>query len=129
MGMTSEAMTVLVSLLTSGSVVAFVEFLINRHDTRHDQLDAMQKSIAEVSKKLDELEIIKQDIRDTKRSVVNIGQDRITWTCKRHLRDGYITVREYAELKDLYESYEKIGGNSDAKAYYEEVTKLPRKAD
>lgn len=127
--MTSEAMTVLVSLLTSGSVVAFVEFLINRHDTRHDQLDAMQKSIAEVSKKLDELEIIKQDIRDTKRSVVNIGQDRITWTCKRHLRDGYITVREYAELKDLYESYEKIGGNSDAKAYYEEVTKLPRKAD
>lgn len=127
-----EAITVITAIvggLFGSGFMQFVQYLISRHDNKSDKLETIQKSIEGINTKLNELETIKQEIRDTKESVIGIGADRIIWTCKRHIKDGYITIKEFAELKDLYEKYAAIGGNHDAKAYYEEVVKLPRKAE
>lgn len=134
-----EQITILTAIIGGvfgSGFLQFIQFVISTFFQRKDKklektdrLGAIQTSIEDINKKLCELENIKAEIKDTKESVIAIGADRIIWTCKRHIKDGYITIREYAELKDLYEKYRDIGGNSDAKTYYEEVCKLPRKAE
>lgn len=45
--------------------------------------------------------------------------------CRQYLIQGYITVEQYDELSELYRTYSKLGGNGQAKEFYEKAIALP----
>lgn len=79
-----------------------------------------------------ELEDLRKYIRDTK----NIEQShmnliiasyrfRLVQLCKGFLNQGYITVDQRTQLDEFYKLYTGLGGNGQAKLYYEQCIQLP----
>lgn len=50
---------------------------------------------------------------------------RLIQLCKEFLRQGYITPIQYDQITEFYKVYTGLGGNGQAKEYYESVMKLP----
>lgn len=48
--------TGILSILVGGGLLAFVQFLISRHDSKHDRLKGIVESIDKLSEKVDRLE-------------------------------------------------------------------------
>ena len=48
--------TGILSILVGGGLLAFVQYLINRHDSKHDRLKGIVESIDRLSEKVDRLE-------------------------------------------------------------------------
>ena len=53
----------IISILIGGGILAFIEFLIRRHDKKHDKSEEVLKAIRAVDKKVDRLEEV-MDERD-----------------------------------------------------------------
>lgn len=143
--------TVITALITGG-LFSFIQFLINRHDNKEDELkeikDAIEvglketqnlgkeryetheKAIQEIHKVLKQLEA--NDTSQTSSlekqatSLVGIGHDRIVYLGAHYLERGYITQDEYENLNDyLFKPYKALGGNGTAEKIMKEVDKLP----
>ena len=82
-----------------------------------------------------ELEDLRKYIRDTK----NIEQShmnliiasyrfRLVQLCKGFLAQGYITMEQRTQLDEFYKLYTGLGGNGQAKIYYEQCIQLPPKS-
>jgi hypothetical protein len=50
---------------------------------------------------------------------------RLVQLCKGFLNQGYITVEQRTQLDAFYELYTGLGGNGQAKMYYEQCIALP----
>ena len=50
---------------------------------------------------------------------------RLISLCKRYLRQEYVTQGQYDQISEFYKVYSTLGGNGQAKAYYEKVMELP----
>ena len=79
-----------------------------------------------------ELEDLRKYIRDTK----NIEQShmnliiasyrfRLVHLCKGFLNQGYMTMEQRTQLDEFYKLYTGLGGNGQAKIYYEQCINLP----
>lgn len=79
-----------------------------------------------------ELEDLRKYIRDTK----NIEQShmnliiasyrfRLVQLCKGFLNQGYMTMDQRTQLDEFYKLYTGLGGNGQAKIYYEQCINLP----
>lgn len=67
--------TILVALI-GGGVVSFIQFLISRHDEKHDRLDEIMKIIRELAEKNDERHAITMRVRILRfRDEMLLGQD------------------------------------------------------
>lgn len=49
---------------------------------------------------------------------------RIVQLCKSHLADGYITQADFDQISEFYKLYHGLGGNGQAKEYYDKVMEL-----
>lgn len=56
--------------------------------------------------------------------IINSYKFRLIQLCKSHLRDGYITEPDYEQISEMYNLYTALGGNGQAKEYYDKVLKL-----
>lgn len=52
---------------------------------------------------------------------------KIIDVCQASLNEGHVTSHHLARITDMYEVYTKLGGNGQAKLYYEKVKELPVK--
>ena len=79
-----------------------------------------------------ELEDLRKYIRDTK----NIEQShmnliiasyrfRLVQLCKGFINQGYMTMDQRTQLDEFYKLYTGLGGNGQAKLYYEQCIQLP----
>lgn len=50
---------------------------------------------------------------------------RLTQLCKAYIQQGFITNGEYEQLIEFYKVYTSLGGNGQAKTYYERAIQLP----
>ena len=79
-----------------------------------------------------ELEDLRKYIRETKdiekshmSLIVASYRFRLVQLCKGFLNQGYITVEQRTQLDAFYELYTGLGGNGQAKMYYEQCIALP----
>ena len=49
---------------------------------------------------------------------------RLIQLCKIYLKQKYMTQDQYDQLTEFYKLYEGLGGNGQAKEYYEKTVKL-----
>ena len=50
---------------------------------------------------------------------------RLTQLCKAYIQQGFMTNAEYEQLVEFYKVYAGLGGNGQAKTYYERAVQLP----
>lgn len=130
---------ILLSLVTAGAL-AFCKYL-------HRQMKNYQRLLDEQEQdKTDEiidahLEPIINDIEELRRYIINIDTEenrkmgliissyryRLIALCKVYLRQGYMTESQYDQLTEFYKLYTGLGGNGQAKEYYEKAIELPIK--
>ena len=83
----------------------------------------------------EELEDLRKYIRETatiEKTHMNLiiasYKFRLVQLCKGFLSQGYITIDQRTQLDEFYKLYTGLGGNGQAKIYYEECLHLPPKA-
>lgn len=80
----------------------------------------------------EELEELRRYIRETKdieKSHMNLiiasYRFRLIQLCKGFLNQGYMTMEQRTQLDEFYTLYTGLGGNGQAKIYYEQCINLP----
>ena len=80
----------------------------------------------------EELEELRRYIRETKdieKSHMNLiiasYRFRLIQLCKGFLNQGYMTMDQRTQLDEFYTLYTGLGGNGQAKIYYEQCIQLP----
>ena len=73
--------------------------------------------------------IISIDTEETKHInlIVSSYRYRLIALCKAYILQGYITFEQYEQLSEFYQVYSGLGGNGQAKDYYETAIKLPKR--
>lgn len=103
---------------------------------RHNEDTNMQKVDTTIEEKLDpirdEIEELRAYIRkqqDLEKSHLTLilasYRFRLIQLCRTYLKRGYVTSDEYEQLLEFYKVYEGLGGNGQAKEFYEKATHLP----
>lgn len=130
------AQMILGSMLTSGSLtafLAFVQFLIKRNDDKKDKKTGMQAELTKHGRQLDRLTQLAEDsneeqkktqlkLADHGEAIAGLEHDRIIHVGAGHLKEGHITWDEYDDIrKYLYEPYKKLGGNGTAEDIMEKL--------
>lgn len=127
--------------LVSAGVLAFCKYL-------HSQLKNYKKLLAEskdteLEKTIDsriepiqeEIEELRKYIMETKsietshlELIVSSYKFRLVQLCKEYIKQEYITQDQYDQLSEFYRVYSGLGGNGQAKEYYELAMELPIKS-
>lgn len=82
----------------------------------------------------EELEDLRKYIRDTENIekshmalIIASYRFRLVQLCKGFLNQKYITTAQMEQLSEFYKLYTGLGGNGQAKLYYEKAMQLPLK--
>ena len=148
----ANILQVVIAVIGSNAVFAFITFLIKRKDDKDDRFKELDNKIEngleereEVSKEryeeyqetIQELRevIIKlsEDAEERKHltqcmasSLMALSHDKLVHLGKAYQRRGAITLAELNNLKLIYTPYhDGLGGNSDGEGYFEYCKHLP----
>lgn len=137
---TEHLVEILFGLVSAGAL-AFCKYL-------HSQLKNYKKLLAEskdteLEKTIDsriepiqeEIEELRKYIMETKsietshlELIVSSYKFRLVQLCKEYIKQEYITQDQYDQLSEFYRVYSGLGGNGQAKEYYELAMELPIKS-
>lgn len=126
--------------LVSAGALAFCKYL-------YGQLKNYKKLLAEskdteLEKTIDsriepiqeEIEELRKYIMETKSMenthlelIVSSYKFRLVQLCKEYIKQEYMTQEQYDQLSEFYRVYSGLGGNGQAKEYYELAMELPIK--
>lgn len=80
---------------------------------------------------VEEIEELRKHIRQIENKekgdlslIITSYRFRLVQLCKIYLRQGYMTQDQYDQLTEFYKLYHSLGGNGQAKEYYEKTMKL-----
>ena len=128
--------------LLSAIVLGYAKY---KGDKLKKDLDEAKK-LAEEKKKQeiedsieDHLEPIYQELEDLRRYIRETGniekshmnliiasyRFRLVQLCKGFINQGYMTMDQRTQLDEFYKLYTGLGGNGQAKLYYEQCIQLP----
>ena len=124
--------------LVSAGALAFCKYL-------HGQLKNYKKLLeeskdTELEKTIDsriepiqrEIEELRKYIMETKdiekghmQLIISSYKFRLVQLCKAYIKQGYMIQEQYDQLSEFYRVYSELGGNGQAKEYYELALELP----
>lgn len=127
---------ILFGLIAAGAL-AFCKYLHSQIKNYKKLLDEKKDERMETA--IDErLEPIVAEIEELRKYIRDVGQVekhhmdlivssyrfRLVQLCKEFIRQGYITQLQYDQLTEFYKLYEALGGNGQAKDYYDKAIML-----
>ena len=127
------------SLITAGAL-AFCKYMNSKmknykkllEEKDHDELDnEIDKKLEPIVQEIEELRkyIREVDINENNRINLIIAsyRFRLVQLCQIYLHQGYMTNNQYEQLSEFFKVYSGLGGNGQAKAYYDKAMQLPVK--
>lgn len=90
--------------------------------TIESRLEPIMLEIEELRKYIRDVGQIEKTHMDL---IVSSYRFRLVQLCKEFIRQGYMTQNQYDQLTEFYKLYTSLGGNGQAKEYYETTMKLP----
>lgn len=130
---------ILLSLVTTGALT-FCGWCWKQLKQYKKLLD--EKEIQKMDDTIEEkIEPLKQDIQQLRDYVQQVDtaethkmnlivasyRYRLTQLCRLYLGRGYMTPGEYEQLNEFFHLYRGLGGNGEAKIWYERAIQLPIK--
>lgn len=71
-----------------------------------------------------------KDIEESRMQlIISSYKFRLIQLCKAYIKQGYMTQEQYDQLSEFYRVYSGLGGNGQAKEYYELALELPIKPE
>ena len=127
------------SLITAGAL-AFCKYMHGQmknykkllEEKDHDELsDEIDKKLEPIVQEIEELRkyIREVDVNENNRINLIIAsyRFRLVQLCQIYLHQGYMTGDQYEQLSEFFKVYSGLGGNGQAKAYYDKAIRLPIK--
>ena len=129
------------ALMTAGAL-AFCRYLYKQlkaykqllNDKKYEDLD--DRIDEKLKPILDNIEEIRGYIRKTESKekrdlelIIASYRFRLVQLCKLYIKKGYMTQDEYDQLTEFFKLYSSLGGNGQAKEYYEKTVKLEIRAE
>ena len=93
------AQTILLGMLASNGLFAFITFLISRHDQKKEPPERIMLKA--------------------------LGADRLGVLSRDWMHSDIRLASEWKTIEDLYDGYIKLGGNSEIKKLYQEAKDIP----
>lgn len=148
----SFVITILGTVLGSGTLFTFIQFLIQRKDNKNNRIEEIEKKVDDKFKERDEknketkeyYDKNIEDLRTTMIALANEAEDRkklekcmasalmamshdkLVRLGKFYQKRGAITLAEKNNLRMIFEPYHNgLGGNSDGEGYYDFCMHLP----
>ena len=136
--------------LISATVMGYAKWHGDRLKKEKLRAEENAKIVAEqqLDKKIDshievELEPVYQELEDLRKYcrenenlekshmalIVASYRFRLIQLCKGFLNQGFITTAQMEQLAEFYKLYTGLGGNGQAKVYYDKAMQLPLKVD
>ena len=95
----TTAQTILLGMLASNGLFAFITFLISRHDQKKETPERIMLKA--------------------------LGADRLGILLRDWMHSDIRLASEWNTIEDLYDGYIKLGGNSEIKKLYQEAKDIP----
>ena len=124
--------------LVSAGALGFCKYLHNQLKNYKKLLE--EKEDTELEKTIDsrikpiqkEIEELRKYVMETKNIekthmelIISSYKFRLVQLCKEYIKQGYVTQEQYDQLSEFYRVYSGLGGNGQAKEYYELTLELP----
>lgn len=128
---------ILVSLLTAGSLgvcgYCLNQFKKIKNLIEKEKAEELQEKFEEMLAPIvAEIEELRTYIRKTEEQekkditlIVSSYRYRLVQLCKLYIKQGFITSDQYEQISEFYKLYRALGGNGQAKDFWERVQKLP----
>lgn len=126
--------------LISAGLLAFCRYIYTQmkmyqklaEEKKDEQLEELiEEHIAPIKEDLNNLRsFVLEEKRSSKRYIEIILASyrfRLIQLCQSFLKQGYMTSGQYEQLVEFFKVYAGLGGNGQAKEYYERTLKLPLK--
>lgn len=126
--------------LISAGLLAFCRYIYTQmkiyqklaEEKKDEQLEELiEEHIAPIKEDLNNLRsFVLEEDKSSKRYIGIILASyrfRLIQLCQNFLKQGYMTSGQYEQLVEFFKVYAGLGGNGQAKEYYERTLKLPLK--
>lgn len=138
----AEHLVEIVFALISAGALAFCRYLYKQlkaykqllNDKKYEDLD--DRIDEKLKPILDDIEEIRGYIRRTENKekrdlelIIASYRFRLVQLCKLYMKKGYMTQDEYDQLTEFFKLYSSLGGNGQAREYYEKTVKLEIRAE
>lgn len=94
--------------------------------TIDSRIEPIQKEIEELRKYIMKTKDIEQNHMQL---IISSYKFRLVQLCKAYIKQGYMTQEQYDQLSEFYRVYSGLGGNSQAKEYYDLAQELPIRSE
>lgn len=125
------------SLITAGAL-AFCKYTYSQmknykkllEEKDHNELnDEIDKKLEPIIQEIEELRkyIREVDVKENNRVnlIISSYKFRLIQLCQIYLHQGYMTNDQYEQLSEFFKVYSGLGGNGQAKEYYDKAMELP----
>ena len=134
---TTHLLEIIFGLISAGAL-AFCKYLYSKMKTYKKLIEEKENSSLDNTIET-HIEPIRQEIEELRKYVLESNNDtnkhmdlilssyrfRLTQLCKAYIQRGFMTNAEYEQLVEFYKVYTGLGGNGQAKTYYERAVQLP----
>lgn len=137
--LTKYTLDIFLGLISAGAL-AFCKYMYSQmknykkllEEKDHDELnDEIDKKLEPIVQEIEELRkyIREVDVNENNRINLIIAsyRFRLIQLCQIYLHQGYMTGDQYEQLSEFFKVYSGLGGNGQAKEYYNKAMKLPVK--
>lgn len=90
--------------------------------TIQSEIEPIEQEIHALNTRIDEVE--NKESADIG-AILTSYRFRLISLCKRYLRQEYLTQTQYDQISEFFKVYSSLGGNGQAKTYYDKVMELP----
>ena len=133
---TEHIVEILFGLISAGAL-AFCRYLYKQlmaykkmlqEKENNDIVELIDEKLKPIVEDIEELRTYIQKIEDKERQdltlIIASYRFRLVQLCKIYIKQGYMTQDQYDQLTEFYKLYHSLGGNGQAKEYYEKTMEL-----
>lgn len=133
---TEHIVEILFGLISAGAL-AFCRYLYKQlmaykkmlqEKENNDIVELIDEKLKPIVEDIEELRTYIRKIEDKERQdltlIIASYRFRLIQLCKIYIKQGYVTQDQYDQLTEFYKLYHSLGGNGQAKEYYEKTMEL-----
>lgn len=133
---TEHIVEILFGLISAGAL-AFCRYLYKQlmaykkmlqEKENNDIVELIDEKLKPIVEDIEELRTYIRKIEDEERQdltlIIASYRFRLIQLCKIYIKQGYMTQDQYDQLTEFYKLYHSLGGNGQAKEYYEKTMEL-----
>lgn len=122
--MTTTILTVIGSVLVCGGFWTFIQFLISRNDGKKEAMKELQSAVKTLQASVDDNN---RNMALQSEALMSLAQDRVLFLAEEYIKQGWIYITDYKNLKRMADAYREMGGNDLVKTEMDLVDGLEKR--